>query len=312
MPQQTARNLVVVRAGRSSLHMAWLADQSERNWDILVSYYDAAAFENDKSGTPKFFCPGGKWNGLHRTLHEAVDLSLYDFFWLPDDDLEASTETINQMFELARVNDFAVCQPALTLDSYFSHFHTLACDGFKLRYVNYAEIMAPCLRRDTLQKLLPYVSTTMCGFGLDDVWCRLQADNHMSAAIFDEVQVKHTRPVGGHLKSVIHQSGLSQEYEGAALRNSLGFFKRTRPVCYAGIKLNGKLVKGPRKMGMSMAASHLKTWNSPPKSQQVGKDFFRMLRRQMIGSTDFRQIHLRPLQDESPNLGEFSQTLAKE
>ena len=294
---QGLRNLVVVRAGQSSLHNGWLAGQNERTWDLLVSYYDADAFGNDTSGMPKFFCAGGKWDGLFRTLNEVVDLSRYDYVWLPDDDLEASTQTINRIFELARLHNLAVCQPALTLDSYFSHIHTLACAGFKLRFANYVEIMAPCLRRDTLQQLLPYVSNSKSGFGLDDVWCRLQPDNHKSAAIFDDAPVRHTRPVGLHLKSVVQQSGLSQEYEGAVLKNSFGFLERTRPVCYAGIDSRGMMVNGPQATGLRMALSHMKTWNNPPKNQQIRKDFFRMLRRQLIGTVDFSQIHLLPLKE---------------
>ncbi len=294
LPQQRSRNLVVVRAGPASLHTNWLAGQTGRSWDIVVSYYDRTAYEADTSGAEKHFCPGGKWDGLHRTLNEIPDLSRYDFIWLPDDDLEASPQTINRIFALARLNDFAVCQPALTLDSYFSHFHTLACGGFSLRYTNHVEIMAPCLRRDTLKLLLPYFAKTMSGFGLDDVWCRLQPDNRLSAAILDETQVRHTRPVGRHMQSAVVQSGSTQKAEGEALKSLLGFQEYSRPACYGGIDANGKPVKGPRKTGLRMAAAHLKNWSNPPKRQQIWTGFFRMLRRQLIGKTDFSQIHLPP------------------
>ena len=41
------RNLVVVRAGDSSLHPGWLAGPGERNFDLVVSYFgdDPAKFK---------------------------------------------------------------------------------------------------------------------------------------------------------------------------------------------------------------------------------------------------------------------------
>lgn len=37
------RNLVVVRAGKNSLHPQWLDDGRQRNWDLVVSVYDPDA-----------------------------------------------------------------------------------------------------------------------------------------------------------------------------------------------------------------------------------------------------------------------------
>ena len=33
------KNLVIVRAGDSSLHEEWLQGEGERNWDLIVNYF---------------------------------------------------------------------------------------------------------------------------------------------------------------------------------------------------------------------------------------------------------------------------------
>ncbi|MBU2533475.1 MAG: hypothetical protein KKB37_12095 [Alphaproteobacteria bacterium] len=61
------KNLVVVRAGDHSQHVAWLAatPPEGRNWDLAVSYY-GADFTADHAPLSHFHAqPGGKWLGLY-------------------------------------------------------------------------------------------------------------------------------------------------------------------------------------------------------------------------------------------------------
>lgn len=287
--RQTKRNLVVVRAGPSSLHESWIGDDAQRNFDVLVSYFDEAAFKADRSTVTKVFVPGGKWDGLHKTLR-AIRCDAYDFFWFPDDDIEARPQDIGRMFELAQRHNLAVCQPALTPDSYLSHFIVLACHGFQLRYTNFVEIMVPCLRRDTLERILPCLADTMSGFGLDDIWCRLQAENTKTAAIFDDVQVRHTRPPRGALERRIEMSGRTSEQELDEMRSAFGVERYMRSLAYAGILTDGKEISGERKMGLLMAASYLRLWPTILDKAGARKRFLRLLRWQLARRADLSTL----------------------
>ena len=170
------QNLVVVRAGENSLHPGWLNhDNNPYNFDLLISYFSQAAYENHKNapGVRAVLVRGGKWDGLFKTLSGLANLDQYDFVWLPDDDIATDGATIETMFALAAEFELGVCQPALSHDSFYSHFIFNQCRAFKLRYVNYVEIMVPCLSRRVLRHALPLFENSMSGFGLDNIWCRL-------------------------------------------------------------------------------------------------------------------------------------------
>ena len=64
---------------------------------------------------------GGKWDGLHKTL-TGMEWGDYDFFWLPDDDIETDGCVIDTMFQMACDHGLAVGQPSLNRQSYFTHF----------------------------------------------------------------------------------------------------------------------------------------------------------------------------------------------
>lgn len=55
-----------------------------------------------------------------------------------------------------------------------------AGEGFELRYTDFVEIMAPCLRRDALARVLPLFNRTKSGFGLSNIWHRLGSDRTYS------------------------------------------------------------------------------------------------------------------------------------
>lgn len=249
------RNLVVVRAGQASLHGHWLAlPYAQRNYDLLVSFYDEDAFSAfvAEEGTAAVLVKGGKWDGLYRTL-SGFDTDAYDYFWLPDDDIAATVADVNAIFDLCRGNGLALAQPALTRDSYFSHFIFNQCPGFRLRYTNYIEIMVPCLSREILLRALPLFRETTSGFGLDYIWCRWPESGAFRAAILDQVAVHHTRPVGKVLKAAMAAAGHpAATVEEQRLKEQFGLDERTVPLSFAGILDNGKPVTGRIAMGMRM------------------------------------------------------------
>lgn len=69
------KNLVVVRAGKNSLHTAWLVNAENRSWDLIVSYYDDAEHEHPED-VRVVRRKGGKWDGLYVILAIVVE---YEF-----------------------------------------------------------------------------------------------------------------------------------------------------------------------------------------------------------------------------------------
>lgn len=256
-------HLVVVRAGAKSLHPAWLdTPHAERSFDLIVSYFDEAAYQahSDQTGVGKVLIKGGKWDGLYETFKAFTNHTDYTHIWLPDDDIATTGVAINTMFRTAQAHGLGVCQPSLTLDSYFSHFMFLNCAGFSLRYTNYIEIMIPCLTQEVFAQALPLFEGTMSGFGLDYLWCRMPGAGPFRTAILDGVAMHHTRPIGSQLKgNIATQKGTRAEDEEKRLTDRFGGIKKAVPVAYAGITSQGRAVTGRFAMARAMYRGYART-----------------------------------------------------
>ncbi|TPN74898.1 hypothetical protein FJ987_29175 [Mesorhizobium sp. CU2] len=250
-------NLVIVRAGDSSLHRGWGADEPGCRFDLIVSYYgsDPSAFRLPYER--RVDRKGGKWDGLFALFSQQPDLlQRYRYFWLPDDDLETDRKTIEGVFANMRRFDLDVAQPSLTLDSYFSHLPLMRCDSFELRFVDKVEIMAPCIKADLLAKVLPLFEDSMSGFGLDKLWTRLATDNRRKSAVFDSLSVRHTRPVGTALAKAMQQSGLTREAEYMQLRAKYDLDGVFYPISYEAVDRKGCLWRSKTAIGVRMALDY--------------------------------------------------------
>jgi len=196
---------------------------------------------------------GWKWDVLAEHFRAFPNwLRDYDYFWLPDDDIDASAETIDQIFDLSRQFELEISQPALTLDSYFSFPHLLRCSSFQLRYSSFIEVMAPCLSRTAVERSIDLWPETPSGFGLDMIWTRLERDNSMRAAIIDACPVRHTRPVGRFLKPQMEAAGRSGDADAERLMARFPGHTTIRQFyCYAGISRAGR-IRGPVSTGLHM------------------------------------------------------------
>ena len=287
------RNLVVVRCGSASLHGAWLDGGWEsRSFDMLCSYYDEAAFHAHKPrpGLEAVLVKGGKWDGIAATLTGRPDLLAYDHYWFPDDDIAATLDDINRIFDLTRFFGLAVSQPALTRDSYFSHVHVLRCDGFLLRFTNHVEVMAPCLSRETLMACLPLMGLSKSGYGLDWIWTMLRPAPNQTAAVLDAVTVRHTRPVGSQLARTMDDA------ETAAERIRLlalsGLSGPPYCFCHGGITDAGKKAMSKAGMGWAIWKSSRRHAALNPQPGKVRKDAFKALKRHLLYRMDHRQVLL--------------------
>lgn len=287
-------SLVVVRAGGKSLHAQWLDQPYEaRAFDLIVSYFDADAYaaHMPQDGVQAILVKGGKWDGLFETFKAFPHHTNYTHIWLPDDDIATTGADINGMFDAAESHDLAVCQPSLTLDSYFSHFMFLTCKGFARRYTNYIEIMIPCLSAGIFAQTLPLFEDTMSGYGLDYLWCRMKGAGPYKAAILDEIAMHHTRPIGSQLRGKIaDQTGGRSEDEEARLLARFGGIKKAVPVAYAGMTETGETISGRFAMARAMYRGYAQTYE-----QCLDPGFARRKNRQLFKRQLIKPMSLEPL-----------------
>ena len=190
------KNLVLTRAGRSSLHRDWVDADKSRNWDLYLAPYQPIPPQSDIDCVVGEVVPGPKWSGIREVLNGWDGWRNYDHVWLPDDDIRASQDDINGMFDVAEAVGLELFAPALDEASYYAHFITMQNPSFYGRWVGFVEIMIPGFRRATLETLLPTLDLTETGWGwgLDSVWPKLL--DYKNVGIIDGITVTHTRPVG--------------------------------------------------------------------------------------------------------------------
>jgi hypothetical protein len=191
-----ARNLVLARVGRDSLHPRWLDPGTPRGWDLRLVPYQEIPAQDECDCIVGDAVPGPKWSGIREALHAWDGWRDYDYVWIPDDDILATQQTITRMFEVARAVGLELFAPALSADSHYAHFITMENRRFHGRWVGFVEIMVPGFSARTLERLLPTLDLTATGWGwgLDSVWPKLLG--YQDLGIIDSTPVLHTRPVG--------------------------------------------------------------------------------------------------------------------
>ncbi|GAA5063159.1 hypothetical protein GCM10023318_47510 [Nocardia callitridis] len=185
-----------------------MAGPVDRNWDLIVSYFGD---DPDRFRVPdvvRVAAKGPKWPPLQQLIHELADtIDQYDYIWLPDDDVDADTATINLMFDYCAEYQLSLAQPALSADSHIVHPVTKVDPRYTLRYTSFVETIVPCLSRQFLRRTLPEFSETQSGWGMDFVWTAMLDEGE--TAIIDAITVRHTRPQGaGSLYEAVRETGV--------------------------------------------------------------------------------------------------------
>ncbi|WP_460556588.1 DUF707 domain-containing protein [Hymenobacter daeguensis] len=197
------KNLVVAPCGNASTLFAtdWLRNPAEKEFDVCLLFYhpvinEPALYE----GVEHFYhLKDFKYRMLHTLLTaEAPQLiDEYEYFFFLDDDIAMDTAAINRMFELSRTFGTAISQASLSHDSFCSWPIFKNKPNCLLRYVGQVEVMAPLFSRVALQKCLVSFNENKSSWGLDSVWPKILGYPRNEMAVFDDVIMEHTRPVGG-------------------------------------------------------------------------------------------------------------------
>ena len=194
------KNLIIARVGDNSLHPEWIKDKN-KDFDLFLSYFGNSPQKYIEDADYYEQVKGGKWPELSRIISENEDIIFhYDAIWMPDDDILMNTDSINRMFALFKGFDLELAQPALSLDSYYSHPNLLTVEHSIIRYCNFVEVMAPIFSKKCLKKISHTLSESPSGWGLDLLWPSLiKEESNRNIGIIDAAPMIHTRPIGGEL-----------------------------------------------------------------------------------------------------------------
>ena len=232
------------RVGDSSLHERWIADTSvERNWDLQLSAFGKDLDRVQQGDFPVEHQLGTKFSSAVLFFKKYPELlDTYEYIVPMDEDVDMGASEINRLFEIAKAHDLIISQASMTLESYISHHILVQVPGLTLRYCNFIETMAPCIRSDYLKFLLPMLEHHHSGWGIDYVWASLMPHPEEKAAIIDAVSMTHTRPVrSGKFYDLLRDMQISPEGEVSGL---LANFERPRDVMhvYGGFRTDGSRI----------------------------------------------------------------------
>jgi hypothetical protein len=302
-----SRNLVVVRAGRSSLHPGWRDAGSCATFDLLAARYEPGPSMPDAPGIAEVDIPGRKVAGYATLFRQYPDLlDRYDFIALFDDDLRATQADLERLFQIGAGYGLDLFQPSLSWSSHFTYAATLHNPRYLLRYTNMVEMMCPVFRAIHLRRALPLFD---CSFetGIDLLWCRLTDAPRFRYAIVDAVSVTHTRPVG----STKHRQGFRQgeTYDSqidALLDRFDARFRGT--VTYAAILVDDRRVTS--RLSIALRSSTLwRAWGATPmRKLHFARFLTDYARHCLFRPLDLGQVDLRRGLQASARTGILSET----
>ena len=186
----------------------YLADQKNNIQDITANLQQSRTWSVDqkwialgKASIPedvaevtalKVETPSSKFQLLNRLI-ELVDLSLYRFLMVCDDDVILPDSFVDDYLGLVLRYDFSLAQPSRTHDSYIDWAFVEQLDGITARWTRYVEI-GPVFsfRDDAFSILLPFDESSPMGWGYDFAWPCLLEEHGMRMGIIDAVPVSHS------------------------------------------------------------------------------------------------------------------------
>lgn len=285
------KNLVVVRAGRQSLHADWLKGAAAAEFDLLVAAYEDGVPELAHSQAAVIRSPGAKIAGYADVFRRYPELlQRYDFIALFDDDVSIGKEGIEQLFRIGRQYRLDLFQPALSHDSYFSYAATLANANLTLRYTSTVEMMCPVFSAEYLRRALPLFRL---GYetGIDLLWTRLSDSPWFRFAIVDAVVATHTQPVGARKE---RQGFRPDEAYDEQIHAALSRFGATFRgfVSYAAIDRNGRAVCSRTAMALHSVAAWAGWRRTPMRKWQFARLATDFTRHCLFRPVDFQRIKL--------------------
>jgi hypothetical protein len=129
------------------------------------------------------------------------DAGYFDWLIITDDDAELPEGFVDRFIGMAERYDFALCQPARSLDSFIDHGIVSQMPGIATRQTRFVEIgPLVAVRRDAMALLLPFGPEAGMGWGLDFIWPVAIEAAGLRLGIIDATPIAHRlrRPVTGY------------------------------------------------------------------------------------------------------------------
>ncbi len=197
------KNIVIAPCGNKSILFknSWLDDKDNKQFDLCLLFYHDEINDIEKYNDVDYFfhLKGFKYHMIYELLTKIHPewLKQYDYFYFLDDDIEISTNAINELFSLSKTFNSSVSQAALTQDSFCSWPMFKQIKSSYFRFVGQIEVMAPLFDKTALKKCLPSFNFNKSSWGIDSVWSKILGYPKDKLIVFDKVTMKHTLPVGG-------------------------------------------------------------------------------------------------------------------
>jgi hypothetical protein len=152
-----------------------------------------------------------KFTIINRLL-ASIDVSAHDFLVVSDDDIRVRSGFLDSFIGCQEHYDFAIAQPARTVNSFNDHAVVRRRVGSRARQTWFVEI-GPCfsLRSDAADLLLPFDEASPMGYGYDLVWPAVMRKAGKSMGVIDCCPVDHSfRRRGATYHSGAHIHGIER------------------------------------------------------------------------------------------------------
>lgn len=218
------RNLLITTFGEYNHLDSWL--KGSRNFDVALINYDSHEHRNDLISDCVYLDTFHtfKFPGIWDAFWDEPSLLMYDYFWMPDTDIDVSCDDINKMFDKVKTLKLDLSQPSIEKSntSFPSWEYFIHKDDLDVIMTNFVEVMCPVFSRSALDKCLATFRKSQSGWGLDLVWAKL-VNNGNNMAIINSIIVKHTRPVkGGDLYKALSDKRISPSGDRRRLMKEYG------------------------------------------------------------------------------------------
>jgi hypothetical protein len=141
-----------------------------------------------------------------------MSLINYDYFFMPDDDIDISCEEINLLFNKAMTLNLDLCCPSIEKSniSYPSWDLFVHKDDMDFIPTSFVEIMCPVFSRYALTQVFETFNKSQSGWGLDLVWPKLIGNNGNNIGVVNSIVARHTRKItGGTLYKDLQRKAIS-------------------------------------------------------------------------------------------------------
>lgn len=147
-----------------------LPQDAAPEFDLMTYSYDGS--EQSAMGASLPGCVGHvaltteMWGQSFKLLCERIPPE-YEVVFFLNSDIHISYAAINRLFEYADLFGLDICQPALSLNSFYSHHFLLKKTAIDVEQVPFVEIMMPCLSRAVIDEINRLGLYTISGWGID-------------------------------------------------------------------------------------------------------------------------------------------------